>query len=199
MSTRIAVVIAALALSATAASAATQTFVADKGHSEASFKVRHLLSKVPGRFNDFDGRILLDPAKLESSSVEFRIRASSVDTDVPDRDKHLRSADFFDVANHPEIVFKSESIRRAEKDRYDVTGTLTIRGVEKRITLPVTYYGQTRDPWGNERAGFSAAVTLNRKDFGMVWNKALDQGGFVLGDEVWVTIEIEAIKEKAAS
>ena len=194
-----AIATATLALSAPAVSAAPQTFVVDKAHSEAGFKVRHLLSKTAGRFTDFDGRIQFDPARLESSSVEFHIRATSVDTDVEDRDKHLRSADFFDVANHPEIVFRSESIRGAGKDRYDVTGTLSIRGIEKRVTLPVTYYGQTRDPWGNERAGFSTAITLNRKDFGMVWNKALDQGGFVLGDEVWVTLEIEAIKDKTAS
>ena len=199
MTSHIAVATAALALTASAATAAPQTFVVDKAHSEAGFKVRHLLSKTPGRFTDFEGRIQLDPAKPESSSVEFRIRAASVDTDVEDRDKHLRSADFFDVANHPEIVFESESIRRAGKDRYDVTGTLNIRGIEKRITLLVTYYGQTRDPWGNERAGFSTAVTLNRKDFGMVWNKALDQGGFLLGDEVGVTLEIEAIRDKTAS
>ena len=199
MTLHIAVATAVLALSASAASAAPQTFVVDKVHSEVGFKVRHLLSKTAGRFTDFDGRIKLDPAKPESSSVEFRIRAASVDTDVEDRDKHLRTADFFDVANHPEIVFRSESIRRAGRDRYDVTGTLRIRGVEKRVTLPVTYYGQSRDPWGGERAGFSTTVTLDRKEFGMVWNKALDQGGFLLGDEVWVTLEIEAIKEKAAS
>ena len=199
MTLHIAVAAAALALTASAVSAAPQTFIVDKAHSEAGFKVRHLLSKTAGRFTDFNGRIQLDPAKPESSSVEFRIRATSVDTDVEDRDKHLRSADFFDVANHPEIVFRSESIRSAGKDRYDVIGTLSIRGIEKRVTLPVTYYGQTRDPWGSERAGFSTAVTLNRKDFGMVWNKALDQGGFVLGDEVWVTLEIEAIKDKTAS
>ena len=199
MSRPIAVAVASLALAASVAYAAPQAFLVDKGHSEASFKVRHLLSKVPGRFDDFEGRIQLDLAKPESSSVEFRIRAASVDTDLPDRDKHLRSADFFDVENHPEIVFKSESIRRVDKDRYDVTGTLNIRGVGKRITLPVTYLGQVSDPWGNRRAGYSTAVTLNRKDFGMVWNKALDQGGFVLGDEVWVTIEIEAIQSKTAS
>jgi polyisoprenoid-binding protein YceI len=199
MTPQIAVATAALAVSATAVSAAPENFVIDKNHSEAGFKVRHLLSKTPGRFNDFGGKIHLDPASPESSSVEFRIRAASVDTDVPDRDKHLRSADFFDVENHPEIVFKSDSIRRTGDDRYDVTGTLSIRGIGKRITLPVTYYGQTNDPWGGERVGFSTAVTLNRKDFGMVWNKALDQGGFLLGDEVWVSLEIEAIRDKSSS
>ena len=199
MTLRTVFAIAGLAVSAGAVSAAPSTYVVDNGHSEASFKVRHLLSKTPGRFNDFGGRIQLDPARPESSTVEFRIRAESVDTDLADRDKHLRSADFFDVANHPEFVFKSESIRRAGKDVYAVTGLLSIRGIEKRITLPVTYHGATKDPWGSERAGFSTAITLDRKDFGMVWNKALDQGGFILGDEVWVTLEIEAVREKAAS
>ena len=196
---RIANTTATLALTASVATAAPQAYLVDKGHSEASFKVRHMLGKVPGRFDDFEGKILLDADHLESSSVEFHIRATSIDTDLPDRDKHLRSGDFFDVESHPEIVFKSESIRRTGKDAYDVTGTLSIRGIEKRITLPVTYLGQSRDPWGGDRAGFSTAVTLNRKDFGMVWNKALDQGGFLLGDEVWVTLEIEAVKDKAAS
>ena len=199
MTHRIAVLTAALAVSASIATAAPQTLVVDKAHSEAGFKVRHLVGKVAGRFTDFGGHIQFDPVKPESSSVEFRLRAASVDTDVEDRDKHLRSADFFDVANHPELIFRSESVRKTGKDRYDVIGTLSIRGVEKKITLPVAYNGQSKDPWGNERAGFSTAVTLNRKDFGIVWNKALDQGGFFLGDEVWVTLEIEAVREKVAS
>jgi polyisoprenoid-binding protein YceI len=181
------------------ASSAAHTFVMDKAHSEVGFRVRHLLSRTPGRFKDFEGHIQLDTATPEHSSVEFHIRAASVDTDQPDRDQHLRSADFFDVANHPEIVFRSESVRPTGSDRFDVTGILTIRGIQKRITLPVTYHGQTRDPWGNDRAGFSSAVTLNRKDFGIVWNAALDQGGLLLGDEVSVTLEIEAIQEKKAS
>lgn len=198
MRTRISLFVAALALIA-ATAFASETFVIDPGHSEASFKVRHLLSKTPGRFRDFEGRIQLDQARPEASVVEFKIRATSIDTDLDKRDEHLRSADFFDVARYPEITFRSESIRRAAKDRYDVTGTLTMRGVARKITLPVTYLGVTRDPWGNDRAGFSTAITLNRKDFGMVWNKALDQGGLMLGDEVWVTLEIEAAREKPAS
>ena len=193
----------ALALAATLASpvatATADTFVVDRAHSEVGFKVRHFLSRTPGRFNDFTGRIQLDPARPEAGQVEFRVRASSVDTGIEDRDKHLRTADFFDVAKYPEIVFRSETIKKAAKDRYDVTGTLSLRGVDKRITLPVTFLGITKDPWGGERAGFSTAITLDRKEFGMLWNKALDQGGFVLGDEVWITLEIEALKEKPAS
>ena len=199
MTKHIAALTAALALSASVATAAQNTYTVDKAHSEAGFKVRHLMGKVPGRFTDFSGSIGFDAARPESSSVEFHVRAASVDTDVADRDKHLRSADFFDVENHAELIFKSESIKRTGKDRYDVIGTLSIRGVEKKITLPVVFNGQSKDPWGNERIGFSAAVTLNRKDYGIVWNKALDQGGFVLGDEVWVTLEIEAVQQKPAS
>lgn len=197
MRLRIATLVAALSLSAVAAHA--DTFIVDRGHSEAGFKVRHLLSKTPGRFNDFQGRIELNAARPEDSVVEFKIRASSIDTDLEKRDEHLRSPDFFDVQKYPEITFRSEKIKRTAKDRFDVTGTLTMRGVEKKITLPVSYLGVVRDPWGNERAGFSTAITLNRKDFGMIWNKALDQGGFLLGDEVWVTLEIEAAKQKPAS
>lgn len=198
MKLRITALVAALALTATTA-IASDTFVIDPGHSEAGFKVRHLLSRTPGRFRDFEGRIQLDQARPEASVVEFKIKAGSIDTDLDRRDEHLRGPDFFDVTRYPEITFRSESIRRAGKDRYDVTGTLTMRGVARRITLPVTYLGVARDPWGNDRAGFSTAITLNRKDFGMVWNKALDQGGFMLGDEVWVTLEIEAAREKPAS
>jgi len=198
MKLQISTLIAALALSASAATA-SDTFVVDPGHSEASFKVRHLLSKTPGRFRDFEGRIQLDSERPEASVVEFRIRAASVDTDLDQRDEHLRGADFFDVAKHPEITFRSDAIKRVARDRYDVTGTLTMRGVAKRITLPVSYLGVAKDPWGNDRAGFSTAITLSRKEFGMLWNKALDQGGFILGDEVWVTVEIEAAREKPAS
>lgn len=198
MKLRISALVATLALAATTA-IASDTFVIDPGHSEASFKVRHMLSKTPGRFRDFEGRIHLDPARPEASVVEFKIRAASIDTDLDKRDEHLRGPDFFEVAKYPEITFRSESIRRTGKDRYDVTGPLTMRGVTRKITLPVTYLGVARDPWGNERAGFSTAITLSRKDFGMVWNKVLDQGGVFLGDEVWVTVEIEAAREKAAS
>ena len=197
MRLHIAALVAALSLVVAAAHA--DTFIVDKGHSEAGFKVRHLLSKTPGRFNDFEGRIDLNTARPEDSVVEFKIRATSIDTDLEKRDEHLRSADFFDVQKYPEITFRSDKVKRTGKDRFDVTGTLAMRGVEKKITLPVSYLGIVRDPWGNERAGFSTAITLNRKDFGMIWNKALDQGGFLLGDEVWVTLEIEAAKQKPAS
>jgi polyisoprenoid-binding protein YceI len=187
-------VLAMVALAAGPAMAA-DTLVIDRGHSEAGFQVRHLFTNVRGRFGTFEGTIVMDPAKPEASSVAFTIDASSIDTDNTDRDKHLRSPDFFDVANHPSITFTSQSIRSTGKDRYAVTGTLTMRGVAKTITLPVSYLGAGKDPWGNERAGFSTAITLNRKDYGINWNKSLDNGGLLLGDDVAVTIDLEAVKQ----
>jgi len=175
---------------------AADTWTIDKVHSHASFQVRHFVTNVRGHFADFSGTIVTDSAKPESSSVEFKIVTASIDTDVADRDKHLRSADFFDAEKFPEISFKSSSIKATGKDTYTVTGTFTMRGVSKQVSLPVTFLGGVKDPWGNQRAGFETSTTLNRKDYGMNWNKALDQGGFVLGDEVKVAINIEAIQKK---
>src|SRR4051812_9358168 len=174
------------------------TFAIDPNHSEVSFQIRHLVSQVRGRFNDFSGTVQLDPKNLPASSVDFHIKATSIDTNVADRDKHLRSADFFDVEKYPEITFKSESIKAAGKDKYDVTGTLTLHGVSKKVTLPVTYGGQAKDPWGNTRAGFETETKLNRKDYKIEWNKALDSGGALLGDEVSIAINLETVKKDAA-
>jgi len=174
-------------------------YAVDKGHSEVTFRIRHLMSKVGGRFTDFEGTITGDPAKPEAASVEFRIKAGSIDTNNPDRDKDLRSANFFDVEKYPEITCKSKKVTATGKDTYQVTGTLTVHGVAKEITLPVTLQGPVKDPWRNERFGFETTTTLNRKDFGIVWNKALDNGGLLLGDEVQVTINLEAVKKKEAA
>jgi polyisoprenoid-binding protein YceI len=171
---------------------AAETYSVDPGHSEVGFTIRHLVTNVRGRFNDFGGKVNMDPKNLPASSVEFHIKATSIDTAVADRDKHLRSADFFDVEKYPEISFKSESIKAAGKDKYDVTGTLTLHGVSKKVTLPVSFLGQVKDPWGGTRAGFETSTTLNRKDYGIVWNKAIDNGGVMLGDDVKVDINIEA-------
>src|SRR5258707_1912054 len=175
------------------------TYVIDKAHSEAGFQVRHLMSKVRGHFNDYAGSVTVDPAKPESASVEFTIKAATIDTANEGRDKDLREANFFDVAKFPEITFKSSKVKAAGKDKYDVTGTLTIHGVAKEVTLPVQFLGFGKDPWGNDRAGFSIDTTLNRKDFGISWNKALDNGGVLLGDDVWVSINLETAKKKEAA
>jgi polyisoprenoid-binding protein YceI len=175
---------------------AEDTYVFDKNHTEVSFQVRHMVTKVRGKFDDFSGTIHADPAKPEASSVEFTIKAASIDTGVERRDQHLRSADFFDVEKFPEITFKSSSIKAASKDRYDVTGTLTMHGVSKDITIPVTFLGAMKSPMGTETAGFEGAITLNRKDYGLLWNRALETGGFLLGDDVDVTVNVEAMKPK---
>lgn len=175
---------------------AADTFKVDKAHSMTTFKVRHLISKVTGRFTDVDGTISLDRAKLENSSVEFNIKTASIDTDNDSRDKHLRSADFFDAEKYPTISFKSTKITPAGKNLYNVTGNLTMRGVTKQITLPVEVLGFAKDPWGNERAVFELNTTLNRKDYNILWNQALDEGGYLLGDDVDITINLEAVKQK---
>ena len=187
----------ALALTAATVLAAPQTYVVDRNHSEADFAVRHMMSRVTGKFDDFSGVVTLDRANPAASSVEFTIKTASIDTGAADRDKHLRSADFFDAEKNPEIKFKSTAIAPSKtKDVYNVTGDLTMRGVTKRVTLPVEFLGFQKDPWGNERAGFQVETTLNRKDYGINWNKALDNGGWLVGDDVKVTINLETLPKK---
>ncbi|HNV04035.1 MAG TPA: YceI family protein [Vicinamibacterales bacterium] len=170
----------------------SRTFTIDKTHSEATFQVRHLVTKVRGHFSDLGGTIQADEAHPERSSVTFTIQAASIDTGTPDRDAHLRAEDFFHVEKYPAITFVSTSIVAAGGDRYDVTGDLTMRGVTKRITLPVTFLGSAKDPWGHEKIGFETETTLNRKDFGLTWNAALETGGLLVGDEVKVSVSIQA-------
>jgi polyisoprenoid-binding protein YceI len=176
---------------------AADTYKIDRSHSDVSFRIRHLVSNVTGRFNEFQGEIKLDSSDLTRSSVSFTIQAKSVDTSEPKRDEHLRTPDFFDVAKYPEITFVSTGIVKGSGDVYQVKGRFTMHGVEKEITIPVEYLGAVKDPWGNEKAGFAASLTLNRKDYGIVWNKALDTGNLILGDEVQVTINLEAVKSKS--
>jgi polyisoprenoid-binding protein YceI len=175
-------------------STALRTLVVDKAHSEAFFTVRHLITKVRGRFRDFEGAIQYDEAQPEHSFVRFVIQADSIDTNEPDRDKHLRSADFFDVERTPTIVFQSSRVAKAANG-FDVTGTLTIHGISKEVTLPVMFNGFAKDPWGNQRAGFETEITISRKEFGLNWNTALETGGFLVGDEVRVSLSIQAIAQ----
>ena len=169
-----------------------RTYKIDKSHSEAIFQVRHLVTRVRGRFSDFEGTIVLDEANPEQSSVEFTIQATSIDTNEPDRDKHLRSDDFFAVEQFKTITFKSRKITKRGGETFDVVGDLTIRGVTKEITLPVTHLGKAKDPWGNDKVGFETEITINRKDFGLKWNAPLETGGFLVGDEVKVSLSIQA-------
>ena len=193
--------VAAFAVAAVVAAAGTasaaDTFLIDTPHSEATFQVRHFVTKVRGRFNEFGGTIQVDRANPTASTVEVLIKTASLDTAHPGRDKHLRSPDFFDVEKYPEITFKSSKIVAKGGDKYDVTGTFTMHGVSKEITVPVSFLG-FMGAGPNEKAGFSADLTLNRKDYGIVWNRALDTGGTVLGDEVFVSVNVEANPPKPA-
>jgi polyisoprenoid-binding protein YceI len=177
------------------ATKAAQAYTIDKMHSDVAFQVRHLLTKVRGRFTEFAGTLSFDQDHPEQSSASLTIDASSVDTGTADRDTHLRSDDFFAVGTHPTLTFTSSHVVKTGDDTYDVVGTLTIRGVTKGITLPVTYLGTAKDPWGNVRAGFETSLTLNRKDFGLTWNAALETGGFLVGDEVRLDLSIQAIAQ----
>lgn len=169
---------------------AAEAWTVDKGHSSATFKIRHFTANVVGQFRDFEGNINLDRANPAKSSVEFTIQTKSVDTGSERRDNHLRSADFFEVEKFPTITFKSTSVAAKSKDVFEVTGDLTMRGVTKRVTLPVTFLGFQKHSRG-EKAGFEIETVLNRKDYGITWNRALDEGGFVLGEDVKVSINLE--------
>ena len=183
------------ALLAVASFAAAGTYTIDPVHSDVSFKVRHLVSKVSGQFTEFDGSIVADFEKLDASSVEFTITAASIDTKNEDRDKHLRSEDFFDVETYPEITFTSSKITKSGNQTFAVTGTLTMHGVSKTVTLPVTFLGEVQGPGGGYVAGFEIETTIDRKDYGIIWNRALDAGGMILGDEIQITINLETKKE----
>ena len=187
-------VVLALALASTSVFAA-ETYVVDPVHSNVAFQIRHLVSKVTGKFGDFSGRVNIDPKKLGSSSVDFAIKVSSIDTGNGDRDKHLKSADFFDAEKYPEITFKSSGVKATAKNKYAVAGTLTMHGVSKEVTLPVEFNGYGRDMQKNEKAGFELSTKLDRKDYGIIWNKAVDTGT-LLGDEVTVNINLETSKQK---
>jgi polyisoprenoid-binding protein YceI len=175
---------------------AADTWSIDTAHSGVNFKVRHLISKTSGNFGTFDGKIVTDFDNLEASSVEFTIDANSIDTNNADRDKHLRSEDFFNVAKFPAITFKSTKITRVNDTMFAVTGDFTMHGVTKEMMIPVEFTGSMKDPWGKTRAGFSLETTLDRKEFGIVWNKALDTGGVMLGDEVEVNIDLAVVKNE---
>ncbi len=171
----------------------------DPAHSSVEFAVRHMMvSTVKGVFKGLSGSIRLAEDRLEDSQVSAEIDAATIDTGVSDRDTHLRSADFFDAATFPKLVFRSTGIETDGGDAGRMHGELTMHGVTKPVLLDVSYLGEIRDPWGNRRRGFAAESTLSRKDFGMTWNKVLDAGGVVVGDKVKVTLNIEAVEKGKA-
>ncbi len=181
------------------AGAATSTWQIDPNHSAAQFAVRHLaISTVRGAFTKVSGTVQFDDKDISKSFVEVTIDAASVDTRVPDRDKDLRSDHFFEVEKYPTLTFKSTKVEQVEAGKLKVTGDLTIHGVTKQVVLDVE--GPTapvKDPWGNQRAAANATTKINRQDFGVKWNAKMDNGGWVVGDDVAITIDVELVQKGA--
>src|SRR6185369_16868544 len=183
-------------MSANAPQTTTTVWNLDPAHTTAEFKVRHMMiTNVKGQFKPVTGVVTIDEIDVTKSHVEASIDAATIDTREPDRDTHLKSADFLDVEKFPTLTFASTRVTRAEEGELKVEGDLAIHGVTKRVTFAVE--GPTppgKDPWGNTRIGFSASTKINRKDFGLTWNAALETGGILVGDEVTITLDVEAVK-----
>lgn len=192
------VLLAALTVLTLGALGAAQAaeYAIDPAHSTIGFQIRHLtISKVNGKFDAFKGGFTFVKDDPSSWQAEVSIDAASINTGNEKRDEHLRSTDFFDVARFPTITFKSTAVSMKEGNEGTVTGDLTMHGVTRSVTLDVEFLGEVNDPWGNERAGFSLRGKINRQDFGLTWSKALETGGFVVGDEVKLLIEVEGVKK----
>jgi polyisoprenoid-binding protein YceI len=175
-----------------------QSWHIDPAHTDAGFTVKHLMiSKVRGRFGSVSGEIRLNESDLSRSSVVVEIDASTIDTRSEERDAHLRSADFFDVERYPTITFRSRRVEKAGGERLRVIGDLTIRDVTREVTLEVEDEGRGSDPWGGERAAFSASTTLDRREFGLTWNQALEAGGVLVGHDINLNLEVQAVKQAA--
>ncbi|MBT0663642.1 YceI family protein [Geobacter pelophilus] len=176
--------------------ASASTWNIDPEHSNVGFKVKHLMvSNVKGVFEKHSGTVDIDDKDITKSKVTVRIDTNSINTNVQKRDEHLRSPDFFDVAKYPAMTFVSKKVAKAGEGNLKVTGDLTIHGITRQVVLDVEGpTAESKDPWGNIRRGASASTKINRKDFGLTWNKALETGGVVVGEEVAITLEIEMIK-----
>lgn len=169
----------------------------DLSHSSITFSVRHMVfAKVRGRFGAWSGEIDL-AEDLTASKVAVEIDAASIDTGVADRDNHLRSADFFEVERFPKLSFRSTRVERAQGDRYRVHGELTIRDVTREVVLEAEYGGQAKDPWGNQRVGFTAKTAVERGDFGLKWNQVLEAGGVLVGERIDIELELQAVGQSA--
>lgn len=184
------------AMSAMFATSAWATdYTIDPSHSSVVFKVKHLaISTVPGRFTQLSGKFSFDPANVKASKASASVSVASINTADTKRDDHLKSPEFLDVAKFQDITFTTTSIEPVSAEAFKAHGDLTIRGVTKPVVLDVTFGGAAKDPWGNQRAAFSASTKINRKDFGLTWSKAIETGALVVGDDVAITLEIEGIK-----
>jgi polyisoprenoid-binding protein YceI len=177
----------------------TGTWVLDTTHTRLGFSAKHaMVTTVRGQFNDFAGSLTLDGDDPSKSSAEVTIQAASFSSGVEGRDTHVRSADFLDVENYPTLTFRSTSVR-SDGDDFVLVGDLTVRGTTRPVEIEVEIEGQDKDPFGNERVGFSGETTISRKDFGLTWNVALDSGGLLVSDKVKITLDVSAIKQVAAA
>jgi polyisoprenoid-binding protein YceI len=168
----------------------------DPTHTEIGFKVKHLMiTNVKGTFKEFDGSIYTTDENFMTSEIDFWINPASIDTGDAKRDEHLKSADFFDVENHKQITFVGNTYEKVDKDgSYELYGDLTIKGITKQVKLDVEFGGVMKDPWGNEKAGFSVNGKINRKDWGLVWNATLETGGVLVSEEIKISCEIQLLK-----
>jgi polyisoprenoid-binding protein YceI len=175
-----------------------QTWTIDKAHSDIFFTVRHMvITKVRGRFLKWDGTLVLDEQDWTKSRVEVAIEAASISTSDEKRDGHLKSADFLDVEKFPKLTFKSTKVEKASGDKLKVTGDLTIRDVTKSVTIDAELLGKAKDPWGNNKIAFNGKVAIQREEFGAKWNQALETGGLLVGKEVDIDLELQALAPKA--
>lgn len=177
-------------------SAANGTWVLDESHTTLGFSARHaMVAKVRGRFSEFEGGFTIDAANPAASTAKVTIKTASLDTRNADRDGHLKSADFLDVENNPELTFVSTAIKHVGGNDFVLTGDLTVSGNTQSVDVEVTYIGVSQDPWGGTRIGFEGHTEISRKDFGLVWNVALETGGVLVGDKVRIDIDVEAVKQ----
>lgn len=168
----------------------------DASHSVVEFSVKHMMiAKVKGSFHSFEAQIEADPNDLTTADIQFQVDLSSIDTRNSDRDAHLKTADFFDIENNPKLVFQSTQITKTGDGEYKVAGNLSLHGVTRSETFSVSFEGAGKDPWGNEKVGFSGQGSLKRSDYGLTYNAVLETGGLLIGDEVKISIDIEASKQ----
>lgn len=178
----------------------TGQYQIDPAHSRLGFVARHaMVTKVRGHFADFSGSLYLDEDDPSRSTAEVTVQMRSVETGQPQRDDHLRTSDFFDVEQHPTMSFKSTRAERSGEDNYRLTGDLTLKGVTRPVTLDIEYTGLVRDPFGNDRAGFEGRATINRKDWGLTWNVAMEAGGFMVSDKITLELDIAAVRTPPAA
>jgi polyisoprenoid-binding protein YceI len=175
---------------------ANLTWAIDPTHSEIGFKVKHMMfTNVSGKFNTFTATIENEDNQFETSTIHFEAEINSIDTNNADRDNHLKSADFFDAEKFPKLSFKSSTVKKISENEFEIEGELTVKDVTKTITLATEYSGLMLDPWGNTKAGLSIAGKINRKEFGLTWNAALETGGVLVGEEVKLFVEVQLLKQ----